>query len=180
MVFRWGAGAYGSLVFIMELFQSGCCTYRVLFCLTVYFLLRWETQRYSRQRPCFFPSEFERVDSCVGNNLCVCVVASYYVFSCVRACVFWLPALCCSCCDRWSAAHAQINSTTLMKSGFCWLSVSLPIFHSFVSKPRAHRNRGNWIWELQNYNHPLARWAERDRREEGDGWVEKQRIEKKD
>lgn len=66
-------------------------------------------------------------------RLCCCILFS--VFSCERAFVpgrvseYVLAAcfVCCSCCDRWSAAHAQINRPTLMKSGFCLLSNSLSL-----------------------------------------------------
>lgn len=83
---------------------------------------------------------------CVSMCTCLCVLG------CVSKCV--LAA--CSRCDRWSAAHAQINRPTLLKSGLCLLSnslslsaphslclhpLSLPLFHSSVSKPRARIQR---------------------------------------
>lgn len=40
----------------------------------------------------------------------------------------------CSCCDRWSAAHAQINRPTLLKSGLCLLSKSLSLSLSLCSQ----------------------------------------------
>ncbi len=63
---------------------------------------------------------------CVFACTCLCVLGR--VSKCVLAACF----VCCSCCDRWSAAHAQINRPTLMKSGFCLLSnsLSLSVSHS--------------------------------------------------
>lgn len=51
-------------------------------------------------------------------SVCVCVRL------CVHMCVYVLHAS--SCCDRWSTDHTQINSDiTVVKSGFCLLSLSL-------------------------------------------------------
>lgn len=58
---------------------------------------------------------------CVFGCTCLCALG------CVSKCVLAACFVCCSCCDRWSAAHAQINRPTLMKSGFCLLSNSLSL-----------------------------------------------------
>lgn len=108
----------------------------MLFCLTVYFIFhRCEAQGYSWQRPCFFPSDFRTADLCVSICLYVSLHSIFFchvylpvcVPGCVSKCVLAVCFVCCSCCDRWSAAHAQINRPTLMKSGFCLLSISLSL-----------------------------------------------------
>lgn len=128
MVPSWKAGEYGSL------FQSGRRTCRVLLCHTVYFLLRCETQRYGRQRPCFFPSDVERVlvSICVSVSQHLVLCFHVHMPVCVLGCVSKCVSAACSRCDRWNAAHAQINRPTLLKSGLCLLSnsVSLSAPHS--------------------------------------------------
>lgn len=62
----------------------------------------------------------------VHMHTCLCVLGS--VSKCVLAACF----VCRSCCDRWSAAHAQINRPTLIKSGSCLVSNSV-----LLSVPRS-------------------------------------------
>lgn len=149
-----------------------------------YFLLRCETHKYNRQRPCFSPSDFESVDLCSCYQfVCLCSLFCDFVCTCLCAwaslCVLAPCFVCCSCCDRWSTAHAQINRPTLMKSGFCLLSnspsLSVPpslhfvllchsLYFTALSLNRAQRDSER---TLQNCNHPLEREAERDRMDMG-------------
>lgn len=155
--------------------------YKVLFCLRVYFLLWCETWRYSRQRPCFFHCVCVCVSVCksVSSHLLWCFLCVYAcVLGCVSKSVLAACFVCCSCCDRWSAAHAQINRPTLMKSGFCLLSLSLSVLHSLYAFLLYHSlpvtslslNQGHIRDSektVQNCNHPLERWG----RETGGRWV---------
>lgn len=111
------------------------------------------------------------VFSCERACVCVCVPG------CVSKCVLAACFVCCSCCDRWSAAHAQINRPTLMKSGFCLLSLSLcvsslPLSSSSYYFPAYSLKQGHV--DIQREVCSVATIPL-----EGDGQVEKHRIEKK-
>lgn len=100
----------------------------------------------SRQCPCFRSSVFES-----NHWICTqCLVFRVYVpiFDRLWVQVFCLLALCCSCCDRWCTAHAQINTATLGKPGLglcsshpsylfitpCVITLSVPLIHKSAAK----------------------------------------------